>query len=157
VSKIRYEIDLTRETVGIPKHEDRVRPVIAGDAFQLASLMLDAYRDTIDYDDENLDDAVAEIDSYLHKRRPLLDMSRVVVEDDEIVAGVLLSASDEGPFIDYVMTSASHKGRGLGALVTRHALAALAADGHAKVVFYITEGNEPSERLFSSLGAEATG
>jgi hypothetical protein len=53
------------------------------------------------------------------------------------------------------MTRAAYKSKGLGALVTHHALDALAAAGHEKVVFYITDGNEPSERLFRSLGAVA--
>lgn len=156
MSKIRYEIDLTRAPGGIPHQEDRVRPVSADDAADLADLMLDAYRGTIDYDDEDLDDAVAEVDSYLNDRHPLLDFSRVVDADGVIMAGILLSDTESGPFIDYVMTRARYKGQGLAGLVTRHALAALSNAGHEKVVFYITAGNEPSERLFRSFGAEAT-
>lgn len=156
MSKIRYEIDLTRLATAVPDDEEGVRPVTEADAADLASLMLDAYRNTIDYEDEDLDDAIAEVGSYLGRGQPLLEMSRVAVENGEIVSGVLLSQTEDGPFIDYVMTRASHKTRGLGALVTSHALTALAGAGHHKVIFYITDGNEPSERLFASLGAKAT-
>lgn len=157
VAKIRYQIDLNRRFFGPPVTDDRVRAVTPEDAPQLASLMLDAYMDTIDYEGEDLDDAVAEVGSYLTEGTPLLDFSRVVVHDGVIVSGILLSETEERPFVNYVMTRASHKGQGVGALVTRHALAALAEAGHHSVLFYITEGNEPSERLFRSLGAKATG
>ena len=129
----------------------------ADDASQLASLMLDAYMDTIDYEGEDLDDAIAEVGSYFEDQNPLLAASRVVVEDGRLVSGVLLSETEDGPFINYVMTRASHKGLGMGLVVTRHALAVLTEAGHSKVVFYITDGNEPSERLFRSLGAVAVG
>lgn len=153
VSKVRYEIDLTQVSPAIDPDE-RIRSVTLEDAAELASLMLDAYRHTIDYDDEDLEDAIAEIDSFL-ANAPLLEMSRVVVDDGEIVSGTLVSETEEGPLVAYVMTRASHKSKGLGVLVTGHALKTLADAGHKKVVFYITEGNEPSERLFRSLGAEA--
>lgn len=157
MSKIRYEIDLNRRPVDRPDIDERVRAITSEDAAQLASLMLDAYMDTIDYEGEDLEDAIAEVGSYFEDQNPLLTVSRVVVEHGQIVSGVLLSETEDGPFINYVMTRATHKGRGLGVLVTSHALAALTEVGHTKVVFYITAGNEPSERLFRSLGAEAVG
>lgn len=155
MTKIRYEIDLSRTMPELPE-DDRIRPIRPEDASDLAALMLDAYRDTIDYDGEDLDDAVAEVASFFGND-PLLDMCRVLVDHMEIVTGILVSETEDGAFIGYVMTRASHKGRGLGTLATRHALAALAKAGYQKVVFYITKDNEPSERLFASLGAEAIG
>jgi len=53
------------------------RHPVSDDAEPLAALMLDAYRDTIDYDGETLDDARSEISSYLGQQNdpPLLACS----------------------------------------------------------------------------------
>jgi hypothetical protein len=42
-------------------------------------------------------------------------------------------------------------GPGVG-LLTAASLFALAQDGYEKIVFYITEGNQPSEAPFRSVG-----
>ena len=115
--------------------------------------MLDAYAGTIDSDDEDLDDAVAEVRSYMDSDHPLLERSYLVESNGDIISAVLVSLPENTPFIEYVMTAADHKNHGLGRLVTTRSLDALTQDGHQKVVFYITKGNLPSEALFRDLGA----
>lgn len=152
MTKIRYEIDLrahpTENEVGpVP-----ARTITRDDLEALAHLMLDAYIGTIDYDGENYEDAVTEVRDYLGDS-PLLDHSYTIEIDGDAASAVLLSLIDDQPFIGYVMTRAEHKRNGLANTVTRRALNSLADAGHEKVVFYITEGNLPSEALFRSLGA----
>lgn len=115
--------------------------------------MLDAYVGTIDYDDEDLDDAVAEVRSFLDDPDSLLDRSFVVEDGGRIVSAVLVSMSQGRPFIGYVMTLPSHKKQGLARLVITHALQRLADDGHDRAALFITDGNTPSENLFRSIGA----
>jgi len=153
--KPRYEIDLT-SPVPVPDVENAfVRSVTRDDLDGLARLMLDAYVGTIDYEDEELDDAVDEIRSYLD-RGPLLQHSFVAELGREIASAVLVSLLDNTPFIGYVMTLPAHKGEGLAQLVTTSSMSSLAEDGHRNIVLYITEGNKPSEALFRSVGAVPT-
>jgi hypothetical protein len=133
-----------------------VRSITSGDLHGLARLMLDAYVGTIDSEDENLDDAVEEVRSYFETGHPLLDRSYLVESNGAIVSAVLVSLSGGMPFIGYVMTSPHYKNLGLGRLVTTVSLVALAQDGYEKIVFYITDGNLPSEALFSTVGAVHT-
>lgn len=155
--KLRYEIDISNS---VPTADSGcgldVRNVAPDDLAGLAKLMLDAYVGTIDYQDENLDDAMGEVRSFLDDDDSLLDRSYIVEDEGEIVSAVLLSMSQGRPFIGYVMTLPSHKKRGLARLVVTHAMAHLANDGHEKVILYITGGNTPSESLFRSLGAVQT-
>ena len=118
--------------------------------------MLDAYIGTIDYDGEDLDDAVSEVRSFYDDGRPLLDRSYLVESDGGIASAVLVSLSEGTPFIGYAMTAPGYKNLGLGRLVTTASLVALAQDGYEKVIFYITEGNLPSEALFRAVGAVHT-
>lgn len=115
--------------------------------------MLDAYVGTIDYEEENLDDAIEEVRSFLDDDDSLLARSYLVEDEGEILSAILVSMSQGRPFIGYVMTLPSHKEQGLARHVVTQAIKRLADDGHERVVFYITEGNTPSENLFRSVGA----
>ena len=154
--KLRYEIDLTRPARTVASDGHSVRSITSGDSRGLARLMLEAYIGTIDYDGEDLDDAVREVRSYFESGHPLLDRSYLVESESAIVSAVLVSLSEGIPFIGYVMTAPDHKNLGLGRLVTTASLVALAQDGYEKIVFYITEGNLPSEALFTAVGAVHT-
>lgn len=152
--KLRYEIDLSRPVPDAASHVGlQARAAAPADLAGLATLMLDAYVGTIDYDDEDLDDAMEEVRSFIQDDDSLLDRSYIVEEDGEIISAVLVSMSQDRPFIGYVMTLPSHKRRGLARFVITHAMERLADDGHEAVVLYITDGNTPSENLFLSLGA----
>lgn len=152
--KLRYEIDLSNP-VPNPASDagPQVRTVAPSDLAGLGRLMLDAYVGTMDYEDENLDDAMEEVRSFLNDDDSLLDRSYIVEDEGEIVSAVFVSMSLGRPFIGYVMTLPSHKKRGLARLAVTHAMKGLADDGHEGIVLYITDGNTPSENLFRSVGA----
>lgn len=152
--KLRYEIDLSAYSPpAVPPGVWNVRAVSASDLDGLARLMLDAYRGTIDYDDETLEDAEAEVRSFFEDTSAMPERSFAVEDGGQLVSAILVSMDEASPFIGYVMTGASHKNRGLARLVTSTALDHLRRDGHDRVVFYITDGNRASEALFRSLGA----
>lgn len=114
--------------------------------------MLEAYRGTIDSEDETFDDAVAEVASYFDGN-PMADNSFLIEHDGNLLAAVLVSLIDDRPFVSYVITDPAHKNQGLGGKVTAAALDSLGAEGYDRVSCYITEGNTPSEALFTRLGA----
>lgn len=122
----------------------------------LARLMLDAYRGTIDYEGEGMDEAIAEVRGHLGGS-PLLEHSIAAVAGDEIVSSCLVSEAEGLVIVGYVMTAATHKGRGLGTFVSERALYSLRASGAEEVDAWITEGNIPSERIFRRLGFEMVG
>lgn len=153
MTKIRYEIDLAALRP-IDQVAGAVRNVGPDDLEALAQLMLDAYRGTIDYDDETYEDAMAEVRSFL-EHDPALEHSYVVEVDGAIVSAVLVSMLDGDPFIGYVMTHPDHKGVHIGRRLVHQALDRAKSAGYRRAVFYITDGNRPSEALFASLGAVA--
>jgi L-amino acid N-acyltransferase YncA len=135
----------------------RFRAAQPTDAQVLGELMLDAYKGTIDYDDETLDDAVNEVQAYLAGERggqALLSVSRLAFEGSVPVSACLAGDWHERqcPMIAYVMTRAQWKNLGVGQQVLCAVLQALRDQGHREVRAVITEGNTPSERLFGRLG-----
>ena len=150
-TKIRYEIDLAKlRSVG--SLDSDVRNVASDDLHGLARLMLDAYRGTIDFEDETYEDAVSEVRSFLEDD-PALEHSHVLEMAGLLVSAVLVQVRDGDLFIGYVMTDPDHKRAHLGRRLVHHALSRARTQGHQRAVFSITGGNEPSEALFASLGA----
>jgi RimJ/RimL family protein N-acetyltransferase len=141
-----------RETGGL-----HLRAVQPADAAALAELMIEAYRGTIDYGNETLEDALAEVHAYFAGERggpALPGASRCAFAGPLLVGACLAGEWDERrlPLIVYVMTSAAWKGRGIGRLVLGPVLQALQEHGHDEVRAVITEGNLPSEQLFRRMG-----
>lgn len=122
------------------------------DSETLAELMLDAYRDTIDYDDETILDAREEIESFFTDDPDLFN-SRVGIANNRIVSACLVTARNGHPFVGYVMTGAEHKGKGFGTATLRASLRGFEQAGHGSVGAFITEGNKPSEAMFYRVGA----
>jgi GNAT superfamily N-acetyltransferase len=112
-----------------------LRQPAADDRDRLAELMLDAYVGTIDYDDETIVEAAAEIDGYFAARagEPLLAHSLVALEAGTIVSATLLSNLNGMPLVAYLYTDPSWKGRGLAEGLLRSAMASLATAGHERV------------------------
>lgn len=154
-TKLRYEVDLANPIPVPDAGEALVRSVTRDDLDRLARLMLDAFVGTIDYEDEDLGGAVDEVRSYLDGD-PLLQHSFVAEVGGEIASAVLVSLLDNTPFIVCVMTLPANKGEGLARLVTTSSMSSLAKEGYRSIVLYITEGNQPSEALFRSIGAVQT-
>lgn len=132
-----------------------VRPPAPDDLEELAGLMLDAYRGTIDADgDETLEVARDEVAGYFAGRSgaPHLEHSRVAIDDGRIVSAVLVSEFEGTPLIAYVFTAADHKGQGLGDALTRAAMRSLADAGRERVHLWVTAGNAAAERIYERLG-----
>ena len=137
--------------------ELQLRAAMPSDMPALAELMIDAYRGTIDYDGETIEDAIGEVNAYLSGQRggaPLLRESQLAFEEGILVSACLVADWHERqqPVIAYVMTRARSKNKGLARRVLVSTLQKLQGEGHAGVGAVITEGNSASEMLFFRLG-----
>ena len=157
--RLEYFLDLSNAAPGHqpPVGAYRQELVSDADADKLANLMLDAYRGTIDYQGENIDDAREEIRTCFRGGSGgtfLQDISAVIIRDDLPVSACLCVKSDEHayPLIAYSMTRASEKGNGLAQYLLASVLQKLKCAGYSGVTAVITEGNIPSERIFRSAG-----
>lgn len=119
----------------------------------LAELMFDAYENTIDWYDETLDDAVAEVKVYLQSE-PLLNESLIATEDNGATSAclVIYLRKQEATLIAYIMTAKRAKKMGKAKLLLRETIRRLCNTGHPKIFAGITDGNVPSENLFGSFG-----
>jgi RimJ/RimL family protein N-acetyltransferase len=131
-----------------------VRILRHDDAAELAALMLDAYRGSVDDDGETLADALNEVESYFTGKSgaPLLEHSHVCLIDGEIQSAVLISLWQNTPLVAYLMTRAAWKGKGLVQRLLVRSLHSLGDAAFGSAEAFVTEGNIPSERLLASVG-----
>jgi hypothetical protein len=122
----------------------------------LAELMLDSYRGTIDYDGETIENSIAEIESYFSglSDQKWLECSWLVFSKDELISACLIDfwQKRNAPLVAYVMTSANWKGMHLAYSVVVHSLYSLVEKRQDKVLAVITDGNLPSEKVFTRIG-----
>lgn len=159
--RFEYFLDLT---AFVPKHlplapKYLMKQVSISDTDDLATLMLDAYRGTIDYHGEDIDDAREEVRGYFRGRSGGIDprdFSRAISNNGRVVSACLSVKSDQQayPLIAYSMTMAAEKRMGLAQHLLASVLHELKRAGYGGVFAIITEGNIPSERLFRRAGFE---
>lgn len=131
-------------------------PEIA-DQRALAELMLEAYRNTIDYEGETITEAVQEVQRYLAPsatNRALLEYSVLLTNGTTLVSACLVMHwnSRNCPIVGYVISHPLWQRRGLAIRVVAESLCRLVIDGQLEVRTIITKGNIPSEGLFLRLG-----
>jgi hypothetical protein len=155
MTRTRSEYRLSPITVGVTRHRLEARHPLDADRDSLATLLLDGYRNTIDDEGEDIDEAYAAIDNYLARiARP---HSYVAVEQSEIIAFAFVVVVDTIHYIDPVVVATTRRQRGLGRAIVELCLESLAVDGLLEVGATITDGNVASERLFTGLGFSRRG
>lgn len=155
-----YVLQLSGFQPGVPLSDMAALPtreLQPPDAGGLADLMIEAYRGTIDYDGETVDEAAQEIEAFLAGERggpPIHNASRLAFAGPQLVGACLAVDWSErhSPLIAYVMTRAGWKGRGVGKRLLDASLQQLQALGYREARAVITVGNTPSERLFAGCG-----
>ena len=135
----------------------RTREAKPSDAGALAELMIEAYRGTIDYDGESLQEASEEIAAFLAGQRggrPWLNASRLAFAGPNLVGACLAAewTAREAPVIAYIMTHETWKDRGIGRQLLWAVMQALRELEFDEVRAVITEGNIPSEQLLGPAG-----
>jgi GNAT superfamily N-acetyltransferase len=132
-----------------------VRHPTEADTEALATLMLNAYRGTIDADgSETIEEARIEVRGYFDARSgaPMLEHSYVVQDGERLVSAVLVSRFEGMPLLAYAMTAPTHKGRGLASALTHRALRSLRTAGDGQMHLWVTAGNADAEHIYERIG-----
>lgn len=135
-----------------------VRKISTEDAFELGTVMYEAYLGTIDYSGETLEEARSEIADTLHgKYGKIIENACLVTEDQgEITSAVIFNwyEKENMPLLTFTMTRSSQKGKGLAKKLLKTGLAVLAKEGYKECCLVVTVGNEPAISIYKSLGFE---
>jgi GNAT superfamily N-acetyltransferase len=135
------------------------RAAAQSDQKALAELMLDAYRGTVDYDGESLDDALSEIRHTLSGSygRFLSECSFVFDGEAGLSSACLVTLLNEGkpdetPLLAFAMTRKLDQRRGLSSALILRSVAVLSGLGYSRLSLAVTADNTPARRLYEKLG-----
>jgi ribosomal protein S18 acetylase RimI-like enzyme len=122
----------------------------------LAALMLAAYRYTVDYEGEDEEDAVAEVERTLGgEYGPMIDdCSFVASHEGRVVAASLVVLSEDRPLLAHLMVEPEMKRKGIGTFLLRASGNALLRAGSPELDLYVTEENAPAVNLYRKVGFE---
>ncbi len=133
-----------------PLERSVARAPEVADREQLATVILDAFRGTVDDEGEDDEAALSAVDDWLSR---LEHPHSVVVEQDGNIVAVSFVVDVAGrKYIDPVATVARRKREGFGRTAVLVSLRSLWDHGVHEVGAVITDGNVASEQLFTDLG-----
>jgi GNAT superfamily N-acetyltransferase len=133
------------------------RPLVESDAPDLATLMLAAFRGTVDDEGEDIVQAREEVRRTFAGAYGQMMWNSSFVVDDDLAGPALLSASvvtfwQGSPLLSFSVTHTRAVRTGLAMALIGQSARALAAQGHARLHLFVTRGNAPAERLYEKLG-----
>jgi ribosomal protein S18 acetylase RimI-like enzyme len=140
------------------------RPCTVSDAEQLAALMLDSYRGTVDDEGETIHDARRVVAALIAGEFGTADWDASVVFEREgrVVSAALVTRDRVAPpplvageaFLASSMTAASEKRRGLGRAGVMRVVEILRRRGEPRLHLVVTRANVPAVTLYLALGFE---
>jgi len=133
-----------------------VRTLCEADREDLAILLYAAYRGTVDFDGETFRDARAEIDRLFDGTygRLLPGCSFLFEEGDFLASACLVTwwSPHEAPLVAFAMTQPEARRRGYARHLLQTSMNALFDRGYRRLTLIVTDGNEPAQALYQSLG-----
>lgn len=120
----------------------------------MADAFLDAYRDTVDYEGETLNQTLDELRRvYKGCYGPFMeDSSFLLIEDERVRSGVLVCLYRDEPTITYTFTRKEDQRLGYATLLINRAAFALYKRGFHSLYLYVTVENIDALRLYESMG-----
>ena len=142
-----------------------IRPVELGvhvahpeltDCELLGSLMLDAYRGTVDERYETATDATAHIGRYFEGEfgKPLLTCSYMALHNVRPIGVTLVSMDGDEPLLAQAYTAPDWQNRGVATALIQMSMNALAVDGLRVLNLVVSVGNQSAEHVYRKLGFE---
>ena len=130
------------------------RPISPADAQALGHLMIEAYRGTIDYEGETVEQAIEEVQGMLsNKYGAFMPASSFLIEaEGRPIAACLISLWQAAPLVTDLMTHPDYQGQGLGTFLLRQSINALHAQGYEELYLFVTAGNDGAQHLYEKLG-----
>ncbi|MCP5283766.1 MAG: GNAT family N-acetyltransferase [Burkholderiaceae bacterium] len=136
-----------------PETQD-LRSPTEGDIEALGELMYRAYLGTIDYEDETLEQSVAEIRKTYQGDYGRFDPehSSIAERNGLVVSATLITRWQDRPFVAFSMTDPRFARQGLARASLERCMGLLRQDGEHELRLVVTLENEPAVNLYESLG-----
>jgi len=124
------------------------------DLHNLATVMLNSYRGTPDYEGEDIDDTLIALTETINGKygAVIRDASLVAYADNQIIAGLITVLEDAEPLVALVFTVPEYAGKGIASSLIAAAGERLGGLGYATMGLVVNVENDRAEKLYKHLG-----
>ena len=151
----KRKVKMTYTFENEPKYNELdCRRIRVDDLVKVAHTMVDAYKDTVDYEGESHDDALLELRNVVNGGYgSYIDEASFLIEQgNEVVSVILISLFNVKPLVTYVFTAKKHMCKGHAASLLWTSINVLQKMGYNEIFLYVTEGNDSAINLYRKLG-----
>ena len=134
----------------------KIKNIKEKDIKKLGSVMLGAYRDTIDYEGETLEDSQKEIRNVIKGGYgKLISEASFLIEFDNVITSAIFTNMFEGnPLITYTFTLKKYSNQGMARNLILKSINSLNILGYKELYLFVTEGNINAIELYQKIGFE---
>jgi len=133
-----------------------IKEVSLAEAETLGHLMYRAYRGTIDYEGETLEQSIQEMQEVLAGKygKVNLPASLVVMDNARAVSAVIFVdfPKEKMPLLAFTMTDPEFQGKGYSQSLIKLSLNKLLEQDFEECCLVVTDGNEPAQSIYKKLG-----
>ena len=121
---------------------------------EMAFSMLDAYKDTVDYEGEDINDTKAEIENVINNGygKFMIEASFMIKKNNEVASVIVISLYENIPTIIYVFTMKKYAKKGMASYLIKKSMQALYNLGYEKLQLFVTRDNNEAIRIYQKLG-----
>lgn len=152
--KLHLRLDLSG---AIGKDDNEVQPLLDNRAKDIGEAFFDAYVDSIDYEGETVEEALAEVKGVFAGAYGKLapGVCGCLEEEGGAIASALFAVErGDGIFIPYVITTKKQAGKGYATRLIRRAIFRAQDGGYRFIDLFVTKGNSRAEDLYRRIGFE---
>lgn len=153
--KQRHKLYLTIEHQNLDENFIS-RNITHNDYQALGKLMLEAYKGTVDYDGESLEDSIGEIKGTLEgKYGTLIGPASYIIEVNDVSAAAVIFTINEKeklPLLTFAMTHPNFKNQGMSKHLIRKGLNSLLNLDYRECFLVVTDGNQPAQSMYEKMG-----
>jgi RimJ/RimL family protein N-acetyltransferase len=134
------------------------RTISTQDIPALGELMVAAYKGTIDYEGETLEDALSEIQDTLQgKYGSFLHDCSFLIEGDITLSACIVVLSDhmKAPLLAYSMTHPTAQNQGMATFLIKQCCNTLLAKGYHELYLVVTQGNTAAQHVYQKIGFQS--
>ncbi len=121
---------------------------------EIAFSMLDAYKDTVDYEGEDINDTKAEIENVINNGYGtfLIETSFMIKINNEVASVIMISLYEDIPTIIYVFTMKKYTKKKMASCLIKKSMQALYKIGYKKIQLFVSKDNNEAIRIYQKLG-----
>jgi predicted GNAT family acetyltransferase len=151
MSRKRVKINLIKQSY---RKEFPLRNIGDRDAKSLGELMYHGCRNTIDYEDETIEEFITEVQNTLEGQYgPFLQNCFFLIEvTQKPVAATIISLFKGVTLVTYTVTHPDHVNNGYSTYLIKKSMDALLTIGYKELYLVVTVGNESARHIYNKLG-----